>query len=599
MLQHLPQENLIQILSFLLVQQKYYSEEHLVELIEIFPSILFINKEIQQKIITSDYFIDFIDNLYLSISSGRVFRIYKYLNKITNNLIEIKNIVFNGDYYHKIKSIIKKFTTIKNCDIYLLNYLQSNIYLPKVENLTLNYCSYNINNLNSIKHFLSSLKLLKTIYLPIDFTNFSNELNEIIKLLNKVDIYLHVDIPKQLNLEKYLNEYKDFISHLICNDDLSIINIDLSFYKNLQQINFSNVGSDIILKELPYLSDINLFNCNRLIVSNCKNLKNLQIINVINCDINGENNHLNLLNLVNILNLNIKIDKINFLKFNSEIIFNLQMKINFIQLLSADYNFITGNKELLLKNNLNIYKILINDCNLNNNEVKLLQDFINNDNKFKNINFCLKNNNFETKLEIKDKKQFMESSQFFLIENKEDCFIINNINNYNIKTFTIMSTQNRNVKMVNFGSLLDLIVEATNISLDITELISLRSLTVLQENIINYNHLNLSKLIIKKNKNLNIKLNNLPNLKELEILGCKGINLELENKRMKLQIIKIEKLRNVNINLKLNCPELYKFYFSCYEIESDIINFEFYNTPILFIPKIEILQPENFFITSK
>ncbi|KAL9643662.1 hypothetical protein ABK040_016114 [Willaertia magna] len=338
---------------------------------------------------------------------------------------------------------------------------------------------------------------------------------------------------------------------------------------------------------MPYLSSINVFNCNKLVVSDCKHLKNIQITNIKYCDIHCENNHLNLLNLSNISNLNIKIDKINCFFFHSEIE-KINLQINFVELFSVNYKFIKENATILLKNILNINKITFSGCNVNNNEVKSLQNILNNVNLLRNI-ILLNNDIFNAELVIKDKKQFMESSQFFLFENKEDCFIINNINNYNIQDFTIMSTQNKNVKMVNFDSLLDLIVEATNISLDITELISLRSLTVLQENIINYNHLNLSKLIIKKNKNLNIKLNNLSNLKELEILGCKGINLELENKRMKLQNITLEKLRNVNINLKLNCPELYKFYFSCYEIESDIINFEFCNTPILFIPEIKIL----------
>ncbi|KAL9643668.1 hypothetical protein ABK040_016120 [Willaertia magna] len=594
MLQHLPQENLIQILSFLLVQHyKYFCEALLVGLIEVFPSILFINKEIQQKIITSDYFINFINDISLNITNARVFRIYKYLNKITNNLIEIKNISFRSNDYQKIKSIIEKFTTIKNCNINIFNYFQSNNFLQKVENLTLNFTSYDINNLNSIKHFLSRLKI---IYLPIDLKYFNNELHETIKLLqtNKVDIYLNVNIiTNQSTLDNFLilNECRDVISTLNCNDYNDFNNI--FNYKNLQRVRFSNIKSDIILKEMPYLSSINVFNCNKLVVSDCKNLKVLQITNIKYCDIHCENNDFNLLNLSNILNLNIKIDKIKHFLFRSVIKeINLQMKVNFVESFSVNYKFIKENAEILLKNNLNINNITLTDCNLNNNEVKCLQNYIiNNVNLLRNINLYLNNDIYYTKLEVNDKKQFLESSQFLLIEKKDDSFIINNNYHYNIKTFTIIPAQyiHRNIKMVNFDSLLDLIVEATNISLDITELISLRSLTVLQENIINYNHLNLSKLIIKKNKNLNIKLNNLSNLKEFHVAECDGINLELENKRMKLQIIKLEKLRNVNINLKLNCPELYKFYFSCYEIESDIINFEFYNTPILFIPEIKIL----------
>ncbi|KAL9643677.1 hypothetical protein ABK040_016129 [Willaertia magna] len=434
------------------------------------------------------------------------------------------------------------------------------------------------------------------MYLSIDSKYFDDQLNETIKLLktNNIDIHLNIDITEKSNIQDYLklNEYKDVISTLNFRNcsDLNLIYKDISCYTNLQRIKFLKVESDIILKEMPYLFSIHLFGCNRVIVSNCKHLKNIQIINVKNCDIDGENNHLNLLGLVSISNLGIEIDRINYFFFHSEIEkINLQMKINFIQSFSVGYGFIKENAAILLKNILNINKITFSGCNVNNNEVKSLQNILNNVNLLRNINLLLNNDIFNAELVIKDKKQFMESSQFFLIENKEDCFIINNINNYNIKTFTIISTQNRNVKMVNFDSLFDLKIETTNISLDITELISLRSLTVLQENIINYNHLNLSKLIIKNNKNLNIKLNNLPNLKELEILGCKGISLELENKRMKLQNITLEKLNNLNINLKLNCPELYKFYFSCYEIESDIINFEFCNTPLLFIPEIRIL----------
>ncbi|KAL9643660.1 hypothetical protein ABK040_016112 [Willaertia magna] len=536
--------------------------------------------------------------------------VFSFSNNNNNNEIHVNNnnskkIIVIPNHYRNIfkgdtnnltgfKSVLVGYSGVgKTCFVKasINKTFNDNKNTIAVENLILNVDNYKRNILFAFTYLFYCLK---SIYLEMNLTDFNDKFfDQQIKLLetNNVDTHLKVNITNKSNLNNYSNliEYKDVIYTLNCYN-VNIIK-DLSCYTNLQEIHFSNVESNIILTEMPYLSSIYLYKCNGLVVSDCKNLNSIRISNVKN---------------LNIYDGNIKIDKIKFLsfRFENEKIINLQMKINFIQSFTDDYKYIKKNQEVLLKNNLNINQIIINNCNLNNNEVRYIQSFINKYNLFKSINLCLKNNIFNAKLIIEDKKIFLESSQFFVIENKDGNFIIDNIYSYNVTNFTIMSTKyrnknNRNIKLVNFDSLLDLTVETRNTVFDITELINLRSLTVLQENTINYNHLNLSKLIIKKNKNLNIKLNNLSNLKELEIIECEGVHLELENKRMKLQNITLEKLRNVNINLKLNCPELYKFYFSCYEIESDIINFEFCNTPIVFIPKIEILQPENLFITSK
>ncbi|KAL9647826.1 hypothetical protein ABK040_008101 [Willaertia magna] len=589
MLQQLPQELFIHIFSFLFsTTPSELSIFDLLKLIKIIPSLIYVNKEIKNKLLCESFFNCLFNESVLEIYDKQDINVYKYLRKITNNLFEIKNLeVFHVD---KIKFLMKQFKNLNNCNLHLdnKNIDENIILLQNIKNLTLNYNFFE--NYDKLKLIIEKLTNIKTLNLktknPFN-TAFLDILN-LLKLNNlQVKLYYYNNISDFNNEDIIqLNDYKNFIIELYFTNGLNNYKNIISNYNNLKIINFMDIEEEINLKDIHHLESIIAYSCSHLTISNCNKLRTVSLDNLQYLNIN-EMEHLNYLRIKNVTEFYVNVNEINEFSFylnTDEYEMDIfTIKINkIIDSCYIDFNIIKEYKELLKSNNLKIKEVTIVDCKNNENLIKEL--FIG----LQKITLDILTDDFNIFLETNNLKKLNNCKELITKEIIDDknTRLLNNIENCNVLSLDLYNETD--IKLINFNSLKELSIYSLNNSvLNLAEL-NVKKLKIHNSRISNdYIYSGLKELRIANNYIININLNNLPNLKLLNIKNSEIVNLKLEEQRMKLQDISLTNLKQININLTLNCPYLYNFYLSYFQNTENVINIKFNNTPILYFPKIE------------
>ncbi|KAL9643688.1 hypothetical protein ABK040_016139 [Willaertia magna] len=362
------------------------------------------------------------------------------------------------------------------------------------------------------------------------------------------------------------NNYNNFITGLtIKNNNLN----NLNNFQNLKTITFFQIKEEIILKENHNLESISIYGGSNLTILNCNKLNMVYTDNLQFLQIN-QIKYINNLTINNTVKINICINKIKQLFLhNEENIKEIIIKTNEIKKSYFSSNIIKDYSELLFyKNNLQINDVtiygfsnqlddlihLIEKYNLQ--KISLTSDIYYSKNS---------NNRFIVRLEINNLQQLNNCKDLITVKKNN---ILLNAKDCNVHS--LMLIKGTYFNLINFKTLKNLCLRQTNVAC------------------FNFNNLNnLKELTIEMTESFDIYLNNLTNLKKLQISQCKDVHLELENKRMKLQYIYLNNITKININLILNCPQLYKFHLFYNSKRDDVVNIEFYNTPLLRFPKIK------------
>ncbi|KAL9643687.1 hypothetical protein ABK040_016138 [Willaertia magna] len=132
MLQHLPQELFIHIFSLIPKREMTFYSDDLMKLIKVISSVLNINKEIKNKILSKSFFNILLKDCTLGIYCKEIFYIYKHLRKITNNLFEISNFRIDEVDLMFVMKHIKYYSKIT---INVIN-INDLLFLKNVKNLT-------------------------------------------------------------------------------------------------------------------------------------------------------------------------------------------------------------------------------------------------------------------------------------------------------------------------------------------------------------------------------------------------------------------------------------------------------------------------------
>ncbi|KAL9643643.1 hypothetical protein ABK040_016095 [Willaertia magna] len=448
-------------------------------------------------------------------------------------------------------------------------------------------------NLRIYKYLRKKINLFEIKNLVFDDFNF-HEIASSIKQLNNIN-----------NCEIIVNDLQK-----ISNEDTAII---LQKIKNLKvKIHYTNeLHSDIkqfIIKHLSILNSIYLVIRDQVEINQLIDIFNFLKINKINTTIQTNNSLINQEEINDISKLMEYKDYISLILIKNNLLFLKLAKLNNLTRIDFVYvqeeiilenlnqleenSFISCNqyKDLLFKNKLQVNVMAILD--IMDNDVENLQYLFNQSSiSLQQVYLDLGNEQYRTRLQTNNLQNF---TQIIKMEKTEDYLLLNNINNYNVHSLDLFNSEKFDIKLNNFHSLKHLISFSPIKSLEISNLINLKTLRVFEEiNNFKINFLNLSQLQINKNKNLNINLLNLPKLKRLNIEYCENVNIKAEKTQiLKLRDVYIFVVKELNINLELNSPELFQFYLSYIPKEKDIIHIEFYKTPILKLPTILMVNEE-------
>ncbi|KAL9643252.1 hypothetical protein ABK040_014709 [Willaertia magna] len=590
----LPSEIVASILFYYI--PKELSIKTLPKIIKKFTILLNINSQFKNMILNNEYFQN---ELILIIHSTFSFILFGHFMKLTENKINIRNLILKS--YHlfsekkernvneQINKLINNFH-LKNLFI-SKQFLQKNLPLINLKNVDSIFFNLRFNNKDNeyLNLFImNNLNKIKKIKFNLIYS-YEN-LFEILNVLQSSNSSAEINIKSNYNDEILQYQYNNLITciHTFKN------NLNLKDFNNLKFIEFRDVENELIFDSLKSLKKIKVRSCNSsILISNCNNLKTVLI---------GKSNKIivkNILKLEKLLIHNIKYCYVNVKNYINTLDVSLQDDIGTVFIKTK----LVNNLEFNGNNLFEIYDVLfkriskINNLNLSSfNETffkfKNIIDYFGN--LINNFNFTFSKGgpqfndlNFQSVYSIESftLKEMIDNYEGSIIDftrdEEDNLQFIQQNDKYKVTEITI-ETECSNLSFINFNLLTQLSIYSSCL-IDIKNLTALKVLNIGNGVIVDkFKHNKLKRLNIMKCDYININLNQLPNLKELEMLDGNDITLQTTTKELShLTSIALNRLSLLNINLSLNSPYLLRFELTYYPTIEDIIHIHFIDTPLL------------------